>query len=132
MTRSVLGLLAVLWLNMAVLPCAMAFEADDHDCPHCPPSAASEMAAHHGHAKADTRSHCATMQSQCGDPGEASVDARGGKLKITDVSDLTFVTSPKRASLPAAVFARTRSATDPPELTGRFPPLHVLYCVYLD
>jgi len=136
MTRSVWALLAVLWLNMAVLPCAMAFESDDHDCPHCPPADEHQMGGHHGHAKREAtqqaEASCATMQSQCCDIVDASVDTRSKKSDVRDSSDLEYcaVSSvPEFSVWPAAHYV---GAADPPWPPDNFPPRHVLFCVYLD
>ncbi len=132
--RSVLGLLGVLWLNMAVLPCAMAFQGDD-DCPHCPPAEQHEkdhkMAAHHGHDQADVDPSCATEQTECCDAIEASVDARGGKLDYKPASDTVFVTAPLPDHSSRHLAAMWHAAADPPDIVGSSPPFRVLYCVYL-
>ena len=73
-------LLAVMWLNMAITPCAMAFESDDHDCPHCPPAEEHAMAGHHGHGEVERS--CDTMQSDCCDLAEAVVE-EGSALPAT-------------------------------------------------
>jgi len=129
--RKVLGLLTVLWLNMAVLPCAMAFESAE-TCPHCPPADAHEMASHHGHGDAEARPACATVQVECCDLDEASVDTRGGKLEAKPASEIVFVTAPRIAALPVRTSGQRYCATDPPDAPGVAPPLHVLYCVYLN
>lgn len=133
--RGVLALLSVLWLNMAVLPCAMAFQGDD-DCPHCPPAEQHgekhAMAAHHGHGQAEARPSCATEQTECCDVIAASIDARSGKLDYKPASDAVFVTAPPPDHSSPRLAAMGHAATDPPDIVGSSPPLHVLFCVYLD
>ena len=129
--RNVLGLLTVLWLNMAVLPCAMAFESAEA-CPHCPPADEHEMAAHHGHGEPRAEPACATMQVECCDLQEASVDTRGGKLEVKPASEVVFVTAPPITAVPVRTSGQRYCAADPPDAPGVAPPLHVLYCVYLD
>ena len=129
--RKVLGLLTVLWLNLAVLPCAMAFESAE-TCPHCPPADEHEMASHHGHGDVEARPACATVQVDCCDPSEASIDTRGGKLEARPASEVVFVMAPPIAALPVRSPGQRYCATDPPDAPGVAPPLHVLYCVYLD
>lgn len=129
--RRVLGLLTVLWLNMAVLPCAMAFESAE-TCPHCPPADEHDMASHHGHDEPKAEPACATMQVECCDISEASIDSRGGKLQAKPASDVVFVMAPPIAALPVRTSGQRYCATDPPDAPGVAPPLHVLYCVYLD
>jgi len=128
--RSVLGLLAVLWLNMAVLPCAMAFESDE-PCPHCPPAEDHQMASHHGHGGVDAVPTCATAQSECCDLAAASIDTRGSKLKFKSASDIVLITAPLKPVLPARASVQRHVASDPPDIFGTSPPLHILYCVYL-
>ena len=128
--RKVLGLLTVLWLNMAVLPCAMAFESAE-TCPHCPPADEHEMASHHGHGEAKAQPACATAQVECCDLDEASVDTRGSKLEVKPASEVVFVTAPPIPAVPARASVQRHVASDPPDISGTSPPLHVLYCVYL-
>jgi len=122
-------LLGIVWLNMAAMPCAMAFESGDHDCPHCPPADEHEMAGHHGHAKEADRAGCATMQSDCCDAVEATLESRADKFR--NLPDF----APSGTLLAADIRPRTlRSVTavDPPDPPGAFRRLHVLHCVYLD
>ncbi|NNF40460.1 MAG: hypothetical protein HKN64_03710 [Woeseiaceae bacterium] len=126
----VLGLLAILWLNMAVLPCAMAFQGDD-DCPHCPPADAHEMPAHHGHERVEAEPSCATAQPQCCDVVAANVDARGVQLQPKPAADLVLATLPAIASLPPRESRHYAACCDPPDPGGASPPRHVLFCVYL-
>jgi len=128
--RSVLGLLTVLWLNMAVLPCAMAFESSE-SCPHCPPAAEHEMESHHGHGDAASKPSCATVQAGCCDTVEASVDARGSKPEFKPASEVVFITAPTIAEVPTSTAGLTGYACDPPDTSGSSPPRHVLFCVYL-
>lgn len=132
--RNVLGLLAIVWLNMAILPCAMAFQGDD-DCPHCPPAGAHEnghdMAAHHGHDDTTPEPSCATAQTDCCDAVAASVDARSGKIEFKSAVDIVFVGVPPAEGCERQLGAYSYSSSDPPDIAGSSPPLHVLHCVYL-
>ncbi|MDH3490426.1 MAG: hypothetical protein OEM20_00310 [Gammaproteobacteria bacterium] len=128
--RRVLGLLAVLWLNTALLPCAMAFESSQN-CPHCPPVEEQQMASHHGHGEVDAKPSCATAQLECCDLAAASIDTRGSNLQFKPTSDVVFIAAPVAANLPARESVQQRVASDPPDISGTSPPLHVLYCVYL-
>lgn len=130
-TQGVVGLLAVLVLNMVVLPCAMAFGLDDHDCPHCPPAEQHEMAGHHDHESA-VKSPCAEVQSQCCELAEASVDTRGGKFKVRDGADLEVVPVAAVATTPVLSVAHVEPRPRPPDPRAAFPPRHKLFCVYLD
>lgn len=132
--RSVAGLLGVLWLNMAVLPCAMAFQGDD-DCAHCPPAKQHEnhheMAAHHDHEQTVAEPSCATELTECCDVIAANVDARSGKLDYKPASDIAFATAPFYCDGSGRHATIVEAAADPPVIGGSSPPLRVLYCVYL-
>lgn len=129
--RRVLGLFAAVWLNLAIQPCAMALE-QEHDCPHCPPAHEHEMAMHHGSAEAKAKPPCASMQAQCGELDDFSVDGRSGQLKAKDVVDLTAILSHEYTELADQSLWLARGSTDPPDDPFGSPPLHVLHCVYLD
>lgn len=126
-------MLLLLLLNMAVLPCAMAFQSDD--CAHCPPAEQHEkdhkMAAHHGQDEAGPEPGCATVQSDCCDEIATSVDSRGSKLEWNPASDAVFVTAPLPDNGKLRPLAFWRSSSGPPHVAGTTPPLHVLFCVYL-
>ena len=130
--RRALGLFAAVWLNLALQPCAMAYEVDDHDCPHCPPA---ETHAHSGsHEGMSQAMPCADGIADCTIDAEWSHDARGTKSKLKDApSELPVAIVP--------VYLATTSAyaepAPPPRRdrllrAGAPPPLHVLHCVYLD
>lgn len=124
------GVLVVMWLSMAILPCAAA-NMSDLTCPHCPPTAHAEMAAHHGQHQAETKPACVSMQSQCCSLDEANVDVRNGKLEVKDAFDDTamIVAAPLAVS-PVAERALVRDI-HPPDPGGSSTPLFILYCVYL-
>lgn len=126
----VLGLFAAVWLNLALQPCAMALEAD-HDCPHCPPAHEHEMAAHHGHGDAQADEPCASMQSQCGELDDASLDGRSGQLKLKDAVELPLAIAHDSIAPAVIVAERCNYSTGPPRHAGLSPPLNVLFCVYL-
>jgi hypothetical protein len=131
--RSALGLFAAVWLNLALQPCAMAYEVEnDHECPHCPPA---EMQGHHDmHDGMDAGMPCADGLSDCSLDPDFSHDGRGGQTQLKDVkSDGPAIAVPMDLVAPFDTVARERS---PPRFetvhSGSPPPLHVLYCVYLD
>jgi hypothetical protein len=125
-----LGLFAAVWLNLALQPCAMAMEGD-HDCPHCPPAREHEMAGHHGHAVQAEKARCASLDSACGELDDASLDGRTGHIKLKQLGEVPVAITPRLAEFGAVPATTIRSSTGPPRCPGRFPPLHVLYCVYL-
>lgn len=128
-----LGLFVAVWLNLALAPCAMAYEAsDDHDCPHCP---TTEMQGHHGsHAGMDAEMPCADSMSDCSLDGDFSHDARSGYSASKDVQSeppVAIVANGPVTQLRAPVHERS-----PPPFakahSGAPPPLHILHCVFLD
>ncbi len=132
--RNVLGLLAIIWLNMAALPCAMAFQGDD-DCPHCPPAEQHGqdhgMSAHHGDDAAASGPSCATVQSDCCDSIAASVDTRTGKIEYKPATDVVLASAPLPDNYGDHLGTQPCGSPDPPDVSGSSPPLRVLYCVYL-
>lgn len=128
--RKGLGL-ALAWLNLAVAPCALAFDAA-HECPHVPPADMQAMHGHHGHAEVSEPPSCDSLKAECCDGIVASVDSRGQQdaddlqpgspVLPCDHTDLA-------AAIPAAVDDLPPRPPDPP---GAAPPRHVLFCVYLD
>ena len=131
--RSALGLFAAVWLNLALQPCAMAYEVEkDHNCPHCPPS---EMQGQHGmHEGMDAEMPCADGLSDCSLDPDFNHDGRGGQTQLKDVKgDSPVFVGPMDLVAPFDKVLRERP---PPRFetahSGAPPPLHVLYCVYLD
>ena len=128
-------LLAVMWLNMAVTPCAMAFDGGDHDCPHMPPADEHAMAGHHDHDHGkghdQAASSCITLQADCCDAPDATHGLRTDSVELETSPDVIFADTPAIAglSLLPALFS---AAADPPDPPDAFPPRHVLFCVYLD
>ena len=110
MTRKGVTMLLAFWLNLALLPCAMAFEAPEkeHDC--CPPT-------------------IELQQPDCCEVDAATVDKRGAKFESYDdlVVISTFVAWP-----PQYTAILSQHETQPPDCTDYSPPLHKLFCVYLD
>ena len=124
--RRMLSVFVLCWLNLAITPCAMAFEVAD-DCPHCPPAAEQEM-AHHGH-QAASQEDCESMQSDCCDLEAAALDNRVSKYESQD--DVSVVAMPVEwPSLHTLSMARHEMR--PPDPGNHSPPLHKLFCVYLD
>lgn len=131
--RRALGLFVAVWLNLALQPCAMAFEADDdHDCPHCPPVQIHEHGGMHG--SMDNNMPCADGPSDCAIVEDLNHDGRGGQLKLKDAPvDMPVAIAPHEL---AELFRPVVIERPPPRYAsvhaGAHPPLHILYCVYLD
>ena len=129
--RTVIGLVTVLWLNMALLPCAMALQSAAM-CPHCPPAEDHEMASHHGHGGHSEEPSRVTVQSECCDYEEVKIDARVIKPESCSAPLLFLIASPANTDLLQAAATQSHCTKDPPGHGGASPPLHVLNCVYLD
>ena len=129
--RRALGLFGAVWLNLAVQPCAMAYEADDHDCPHCPPAHTHEHGDMHG--SMDDKMPCADGAADCTIDEDWSHDARGAQHKLKDLpSELPVAIAPQElnAQLYRPVGPAGLSGYSPVR-AGAPPSLNVLYCVYL-
>jgi hypothetical protein len=130
--RRALGLFVAVWLNLALQPCAMAYQADDdHDCPNCPPMQMQEHAGVHGDIDHDMP--CVDGLADCFIDGDLNHDGRGGQIKLKDLStDVPLVIadfgSPIRFQHPGNATSQPRYALLHP---GAPPPLYVLHCVYL-
>ena len=127
----VFAVVFALWLNLAVQPCAMAFETD-HDCPHCPPAQEHAMAAHHGSHGDEAGPGCDTRPLDCGEVDDFSVDGRSSLGKLKDkIETVAIVPTP----LPVLAFhpvGYSTTAADPPGPTAAPPPIHLLNCVFLN
>lgn len=129
--RRALGLFVAVWLNLAMQPCAMAYEVEDHDCPHCPPAETHEHGDMHGHMDADMP--CADGASDCSIDDHWNHDSRGGQSKLKDTtSDPLIAIAPDE---PTALSDHARDAPVQPRRTsvqaGAPPPLYILNCAYL-
>lgn len=133
--RRVLGLFVVVWLNMALQPCAMAFGgAGDHDCMHCPPAHSGAVSSHSAHdmdhAAQDTVS-CETSASQCTIVDDFNYDGRSAKVKDAP-SDVPVGITMSNAGVLSASRSYVHSAMgDRSHPPSGFPPLNILYCIYL-
>ena len=130
LTSYVLAVVAVLWLNLAVGPCAMAFGADS-DCPHCPPSQEDPMAAHHGGHGDEAAPGCDTARADCGELDEFSLDGRSSLSKLKDKTEIVPILPAVPPEITFDPVACSTTAADPPGPTAAPPPIHLLNCVFL-
>lgn len=130
--RRALGFFIVVWLNLALQPCAVALE--DNECPNCPPVMDHSGMLHHGdsHDPAGSEVPCATSGFDCALVDDYSHD-RGGYVKFEDAPNNASVaiieTNLVLSNVPRTMsqgFDRYSFAAP-----GAAPPLNVLYCVYL-
>ena len=129
-TRRGLGLLAIVWLNLALTPCAIAFDAES-GCAHSPPSGHQGMAGHHDHGEQKDAHSCASMQEACCEIADASVDTRGSTIEIDDSTDLEVLAAYPPDQSATKTLSSYLTTTDPPDPPAGFRPLHNLFCVYL-
>ena len=110
MTRRGITLLLAFWLNLALLPCAIAIEvsAEEHDC--CPQTI--EM-----------------QQADCCELDAVLSDTRGDNY---DNLDDQFVASSDPAWPSLQAVDCSKHEIRPPDPGVHSPPLHKLFCVYLD
>lgn len=134
-TRRVFGVFVVVCLNLALQPCTMAMGAEqDDDCPHCPPSESQDHHGHHGSSfEPVDKTPCGPSADDCSLGDDLYHDGRNNSAKLKDLSgDFVIAVSSLTDIVPTCMvdlggLCPTRS---PPP--GSFPPLNVLYCVYLD
>jgi hypothetical protein len=109
-SRKGITVLLVFWLNLVLLPCAMALDTPDqaHDC--CPFTI--EM-----------------QQAECCDSGAVTLDKRDGKFED---SDEMLVATTDSAWVSLQSVGSSWQAKTPPDLSNHSPPLHKLFCVYLE
>ncbi len=133
--RHVLGLFAVVWLNMALQPCAMAFgDKNDDGCPYCPPALSVDMSSHSSHDADHSDpggSPCEIDVSQCALVDNFNYDGRAVKIKDTP-SDVQVGIAPRIFGISLADNSPVLlDSSDHSYLPGGSPPLNTLYCVYL-
>lgn len=135
-TRRVLGMFVVVWLNLALQPCAMALgETSDHKCDHCPPAISQESRStdkHESHHDGHDMPACDVATADCMFLDDYDYDGRTVQLKLKDApSDVPLAIAPSVASQPVldneSVFCRSDHAW---HRLGVQPPLNVLFCVY--
>ena len=109
-SRKGLAVLITFWLNLALLPCAMAIETaeDGHDC--CPPTVELQ-------------------QIDCCELDSATVDKRGGKFESYDDQVVEATVAPWPQIYKADI---SENEMRPPDPADYSPPLHKIFCVYLD
>ena len=130
-TGRLLAVLGVFWLNLVVAPCAFAF-GSEHDCPHCPPEHAGEMAAHHGHDEAMAGTGCDALMSDCDDIGTYAHEGRSAQLKLKDKAEPAAMAPAALPATPVHIITFVTTTADPPDPAAIFPPLHLLNCVFLN
>ncbi len=111
-SRGATALLLAVLLNLALVPCSMAFEVveDGHDC--CPPKLKYEP-------------------QDCCELDDASVDSRSGLQKHDATPDFESLSAGAPAIVAAFSPAKFLASSDPPDPPGPPVALHKQHCVYL-
>jgi hypothetical protein len=105
--RKTVAAMLVFWLNLALLPCAMAFEAveTEHDC--CPPTVELQ-------------------QLDC-----CEIDSVTRDHRDSEDFGVAIIGASEFRSPPLSVRATVLKTSRPPDPGGTPPRIHVLNCVYL-
>jgi len=125
-----LGVFVVCWLNMVIAPCATAFQLVEESSHHHAVVAEHDMAHSSHHANAGSEVGCCdALQSDCCELEHAIVEKRSDGVESH--GELLAV-----ADAPAWPALNTEATPQPelrpPDPGVHSPPLHKLYCVYLD
>lgn len=109
-SRRGIAVLLAFWLNLALLPCAMAMEvpAEGHDC--CPPT-------------------IELQPSDCCELGDVALESRDGSVDTPDDPGFAPI---ERPWLSLSTRTTPRWSEKPPDPGYHSRPLHKLFCVYLD
>lgn len=129
--RRVLGVVVALWVCLGIQPCAVA-AVSDTGCPHRPTEQEHGMAAAHDHGAAKAEAPCLTMQADCCDAGQATIDSRLANHELKNAGDISVAISTSEPVFPVRLESCSESVVDPPDRAGTSIPFRVLYCVYLD
>jgi hypothetical protein len=150
--RRSLTLLVLAWLNALLQPCAMATAGDFAICPDCPPAHIHEQIAamaEHDHAMVATGDDDGHSAADGHESDSGSATCGGRLVDCAHLNDINQTDRQKQLTLdpgltwlaPPLVECPQLDDRRPPlsfgpgdaaRLTGAFPPLNVLNCVYLD
>ena len=110
--RRVYAVLLAVFLNLAILPCAMAIEEieERHDC--CP-------------------SELNLQPTECCDIDALSLLPRGDRLNLDDPTDVVVFASGAGPESIDLALVRHFASVDPPDPPPDAQPRHKLFCVYL-
>jgi len=132
----------VVWLNMALQPCAMAFgDAKEHGCQHCPPAKSSEASSHSAHEDSaheaqhsdHSSSPCETSAAQCAFLDDFNYDSRTIQVKVKDSpSDVLVGIAPSIGVTSFNLYSPPLSCVGGNSYLPEYPQaLNILYCVYV-
>ncbi|GBF31789.1 hypothetical protein MnTg04_01756 [bacterium MnTg04] len=133
-----MGLFVVAWLNLALLPCAMALgEMQESGCPHGAPAVSGEIpplgADGSNDMHAGDASCCEVETSRCAFLDDYNYDGRTVQIKAKDApGDLPVGIVPAIVAIP--VMDSVPVSPDFGDVSlrpGHRLPLNLLYCIYL-
>ena len=120
--RRALSVFVVCWINLVLAPCALALQASD-DAP--------QPTSHADHHDMQAMECCdtGTLQEVCCDLGDAATVSRTDKFES------------QHDAIPASlghewqsldIIVAPRDIRKPPDPSKHSPPLHKIFCIYLD
>jgi len=129
-----MSVLLLAWLNLAMLPCALASGHVSTAGKTIANDSHHSITAEHAHHGTADPTPAATVQPDCCQIGQlASIDhARQPDKKNHDSVTVIAGVAIFASHLHSPATAITWKPSDPPDMGGGSPRLHVLNCVYLD
>jgi len=134
--KRLLGLFVVVWLSMALLPCAMALgSTHQHDGENCLPEMSGETLsadAHELQNEVVQDERCNISGAQCAFLNDYNYDGRATPAKVKHApSDAPIVLAQSVAAMPLLNGVPMICNTDDPtRRPGNQLQIHLLYCVY--
>lgn len=126
------GVLVLLWLNLAVTPCAVAL-GSEHDCMHAPPAELHSTTGHeHEHMHQHEAPPCDVATVECCEVADAIADRHVKNLKPKNAVDAEWAGAPHYVELQAPRAAFVTADSDPPDPPFGSAPRHIMFCVFLD
>jgi hypothetical protein len=125
--------LLVAWLNLTMLPCALAV-SQAADAPGGPARQEQTAASHHGHAAAMQMPGCVTQVAEpdCCDAVVLAFGDNGQKFETKHDDNAAVFVAFDYTTLNPPELRRHPHPSDAPDICNSSPRLHVFYCVYLD
>ncbi len=126
--RRALAVFVIVWANMALAPCVMAFDAvHEHDCAQYP---SGDLQSCDVPAVQDIS--CDAAAAECGVYDEYNYDGRTVQAKVKHtLGDGTAAITSSLADIPSASPTATAGFEVSTQQSGIPIPLNILYCVYL-
>jgi hypothetical protein len=130
-SKTTFGVLLLAWFNLTMLPCAMA-AGDIADRTGSSMGRTQMMPSPHMQHAAMDAPPCVTLQSECCDLGQVIFGDSTPKFEKKPGVATGLLAAPAYSELRPPTLRRVWQPSDPPDLGGGWPRLHVIHCVYLD